>query len=154
MPTSIELNPMMMREIIIDHYNAPRHKAKPSSLDGYLSTHSSSVNCIDDIDVWLKEENGTIVDACWDGTACAISTASTDILCDLLIGKKDEEAKKIQEEYTKMITGQEEYDASVLDEALCFTNTHRQPSRIHCATIGWDAFAKLIQEEEAKHHGE
>ena len=154
MPTSIELNPMMMREIIIDHYNAPRHKAKPSSLDGYLSTHSSSVNCIDDIDAWLKEENGTIVDACWDGTACAISTASTDILCDLLIGKKDEEAKKIQEEYTKMITGQEEYDASVLDEALCFANTHRQPSRIHCATIGWDAFAKLIQEEEAKHHGE
>ena len=78
---------MMMREIIIDHYNAPRHKSACPSPAEYETTHSSSVNCIDDIDVYLKQENGKIVDALWEGTACAISTASTDILCDLLIGR-------------------------------------------------------------------
>ena len=74
MPTSVELNPMMMREIIIDHYNAPRHKSACPSPAEYETTHSSSVNCIDDIDVYLKQENGKIVDARWEGTACAIST--------------------------------------------------------------------------------
>ncbi|MDY5441149.1 MAG: SUF system NifU family Fe-S cluster assembly protein [Candidatus Enteromonas sp.] len=150
MPTSIELDPMMMREIIVDHYNAPRHKGDCPDLTVYKTTHSSSVNCIDDIDVFLKEEDGKIVDALWNGTACAISTASTDILCDLLIGQTKEQAEVIIAEYTKMITGEEEYDASVLDEALAFMNTHRQPSRIHCATIGWDAFKSLLDAED--HH--
>ena len=141
---------MMMREIIVDHYNSPRHKAKPAEREGYVSTHSSSVNCIDDIDVWMKSENGMVVDAKWDGTACAISTASTDILCDLLIGKSEHDAVILYENYMKMIH-HEPYDASVLDEALAFMNTHTQPARIHCATIGWDAFKELLEKEH--HHG-
>jgi nitrogen fixation NifU-like protein len=32
----------------------------------------------------------------------------------------------------------------VLDEALAFMNTSKQAARIHCATIGWDAMAKLL----------
>jgi len=143
MPTSIELTPLMMREIIMDHYSSPRHKLSPDD-KGYLSIHSSSVNCIDDIDVYLKEENGIIVDARWTGTACAISTASTDIICDLLIGKSKEEALSIIAEYKKMLN-EEDYDASVLEEALAFANTSKQASRIHCASIGWDAFKEILE---------
>ena len=144
MPT-FELTPAMMREIIMDHYSAPRHKTKPAG-EGYASIHSSSVNCIDNIDVYLKEENGIISDALWDGVACAISTASTDIICDLLIGKGKEEALSIIAEYLHMIH-EEPYDASVLEEALAFANTSKQAARIHCATIGWDAFKELIEAE-------
>jgi NifU homolog involved in Fe-S cluster formation len=71
--------------------------------EGFVSTHSSSVNCIDDIDVFLKEEKGVVVDAVWTGVACAISTASTDILCDLLIGKKSDEALNIIAQYDRML---------------------------------------------------
>ena len=148
MPTSIELSPLMMREIIMDHYSSPRHKGVPANKEGYLVTHSSSVNCIDDIDVFLKEENGEITDASWEGTACAISTASTDIVCDLLLGKKTEEALYLIEQYNNMIH-EKEYDGDVLEEALAFSNTHKQAARIHCATIGWDAFKQLIEEEKS-----
>jgi nitrogen fixation NifU-like protein len=41
---------------------------------------------------------------------------------------------------------EEEYDASVLEEALAFMNTSKQAARIHCATIGWDAFEELMKE--------
>ncbi len=152
MPTSFELTPEMMREIIMDHYSSPSHKASPSDGSAYFSTHSSSVNCIDDIDVYLKEENDVVVDALWNGVACAISTASTDILCDLLIGKKKEEALYIIEQYRNMILSKP-YDKDVLEEALAFMNTGRQAARIHCATIGWDAFEKVIHEEGGCCHG-
>ena len=145
MPTSFEITPEIMREIIMDHYSSPRHKRAPENKDLYFSTHSSSVNCIDDIDVYLEEKDGVVVDALWDGVACAISTASTDILCDLLIGKKKDESLYVIEQYKNMIIGQP-YDKDVLDEALAFTNTGKQPARIHCATIGWDAFEKIIHE--------
>ena len=139
-----EMNPLMMREIIMDHYSSPRHKAAPEG-EGYLKIHSSSVNCIDDIDVFVAlDENGVTKDASWDGTACAISTASSDILCDLLIGKRKEEALHIIDQYHKMMR-EEPYDDSVLEEALAFQNTSKQAARIHCATIGWDAAEKLLR---------
>lgn len=144
MPTSIELTPEIMREIIMDHYSHPTHKKSPTA-EGYASTHSSSINCIDDIDVYLKLDGKKVSDACWQGTACAISTASSDILCDLLIGKTEAEALKIIEQYRNMIE-EKPYDASVLDEALAFMNTSKQAARIHCATIGWDAMEKLLQD--------
>ena len=145
MPISIELTPQIMREIIMDHYSSPRHKGNPSG-EGYVSTHSSSVNCIDDIDVFLKVgADGIVEDAMWNGVACAISTASTDIICDLLIGKNADEANKIITEYMHMLH-EEPYDASVLEEALAFMNTSKQANRIHCASIGWDAFASLLKE--------
>lgn len=148
MPTSFELTPEMMREIIMDHYSSPRHKVTPG--EGYLSTHSSSVNCIDDIDVFLKFDNeGKVADASWNGVACAISTASTDILCDLLIGLDKEKAGYTIEQYLHMIH-EEPYDQSALDEALAFVNTSKQAARIHCATIGWDAMKELLE----KHHEE
>lgn len=147
MPTSFDFNPMMMREIIMDHYKNPRHKSDCPQPEAYLQKHSASVNCIDDIDLFLKVEEGKIADALWQGTACTISTASTDILCDLLMGKTFEEAEAIIAEYTKMITGEQDYDGELLDEALAFMNTFHQPSRIHCATIGWDAARELLKKE-------
>ncbi len=146
MPSSIELTPQMMREIIMDHYSHPSHKMKPEDVSSYQNTHSASVNCIDDIDVYIKLDGNTVVDACWDGVACAISTASSDILCDLLIGKSKEEADYVIAQYENMIY-ERDYDGSVLDEALAFMNTHNQPARIHCATIGWDAALDILHPE-------
>lgn len=146
MPSSIELTPQIMREIIMDHYSNPQHKKTPDGA-GYVSTHSAAVNCVDDIDVYLKIDNGIVVDALWNGVACAISTASTDIVCGLLIGKNEKEALYIIEQYHKMIH-EEEYDSSVLEEALAFMNTSKQASRISCATIGWNAAEEIIKEKK------
>ncbi len=148
MPTSIEITPEMMREIIMDRLGNPRHKGKPEG-QGYDLTHSSSVNCIDDIDVYLLLDGDKVTDARWDGVSCAITTASTDILCSLLIGKTKKEADYIMEQFHKMIA-EEDYDASVLDEALAFMNTSKQAARIHCALIGWDA-AKEVLEHHHEH---
>ena len=106
--------------------------------------HSS--NCIDDIDVFLKVENGIIIDACFTGVACAISTSSTDIMCELLIDKKKEEALYIIEQYIHMIH-EEPFDENVLEEALAFINTSKQAARIRCATIGWNAANEILKDK-------
>ncbi len=145
MPT-FNLNPIMMREIIMDHYSSPLHKKAPSE-EGYKKLHASSTNCIDDFDLYMKSENGVITDALWDGVACTISSASTDILCEQAIGKNYEEANYMIEQYLKMIA-EKEYDASVLDEAIVFMNTGKQAARIHCATMGWTAMKDLMKEDK------
>lgn len=145
-----ELTPQIMREIMIDHYSNPLHKGIPASLQEYRKIHTDSTNCIDDFDVYLKMQDGKVADAMWEGQACTISSASTDIICELLIGKDAKESLYIIEQYIKMIH-EESYDESVLEEALAFKNTSKQASRIHCATMGWEAFRELLKGETHGH---
>ena len=134
-----------MRAIIMDHYSNPVNKKQPPK-DGYEKVHMHSDNCIDDIDVFLLVENGVVTDACFDGVACAISTSSTDIMCDLLKGKDIERAKYIIDQYHHMIH-EKEFDESVLEESLAFINTSKQAARIRCATIGWNAADEILKDK-------
>lgn len=140
----LTFSPEMMREIIMDHYSNPLHKKTPNNIDEYEKVRMDSDSCIDDITVYLKFEDNKIVDAVFDGVACTISTSSTDIMCDLVVGKTREEAKYIFEQYTNMIY-EKEFDDSVLDEALVFINTSKQAARIKCATIGWKGMEEILE---------
>ena len=133
----------MMRSIIMDHYSNPIHKHQPSG-DGFIKVHMHSDNCIDDLDIFLKVDNNKVIDACFDGVACTISTASTDIMCDLLIDKDFEQAKNIIKQYDNMIH-EEPFDEEVLDEAIVFINTSKQAARIRCAMIGWNAADQILK---------
>ncbi len=139
----ISLSNDMMRSIIMDHYSNPLHKHQPKS-EGYIKIHMHSDNCIDDIDVFFKVENNTVIDACFDGVACTIATSSTDIMCELFIGKSVDEALNIVEQYNHMIH-EEPFDENVLEEAIVFINTSKQAARIRCATIGYRAASELLK---------
>ena len=135
----------MMRQIIMDHYSNPQNKHQPLK-DGYEKMHMHSDNCIDDLDIFLLVKDNKIIDACFDGVACTISTSSTDIMCDLLIDKDINEGKYIIEQFQHMIH-EEAFDQAVLDEAIVFINTSKQAARIRCATIGWNAANEILKDK-------
>lgn len=137
-----------MRAIIMEHYSHPNNKKTPDNLYEYQTIHMSSDNCIDDINIYLKVLNNNRISECfWDGVACTISTASTDIMCDLVKEKTKDEALEIIDNYLKMIH-EEPFDEELLDEAIVFINTSKQAARIRCATIGWNGLKELIDEKK------
>lgn len=142
MPISLDAN--MMREIIMDHYNNPLNKLTPENKDSYETIRMNSDSCIDDITLYLKIENDVIIEAFFDGVACAISTSSTDILCEMIKGKSLKDAKYIIEQYENMIF-EKDFDENALDELMAFINTHKQASRIKCATIGFRGVDEIIE---------
>ena len=135
----------MMRQIIMDHYSNPQNKHQPPK-EGYEKVHMHSDNCIDDLDIFLLVKDGIIIDACFDGVACTISTSSTDIMCDLLKDKDIEEGRNIIEQFQHMIH-EEKFDEGVLEEAIVFINTSKQAARIRCATIGWNAADEILKDK-------
>ena len=145
----ISINPQMMREIIMDHYNNPLHKNIPQNLEGYKKIRMDSDSCIDDITIYIKIEDDKIIDACFEGVACTISTSSTDILCDLIVGKTVKDALYIVEQYKNMIY-EKDFDDSVLDELIVFINTHKQAARIKCATLGPSGVEDIINGKDDK----
>ena len=66
-------------------------------------------------------------------------------MTELIEGKSLQEATYIVDQYIHMIHAQP-YDESVLGEAMVFQNTHKQASRIKCATLGWQGLSQLLKE--------
>lgn len=144
-------DPMILRQIIMDHYEYPRNH-ELSKEEGYVQRHMASDSCIDDIYVQAKINGDVIEDIRFDGVACTISTASTSIMSELLQGKTLEEAKSIMKQYFAMIDGQA-YDEDALEEAVAFHTVGKQANRIKCATIGWNAMKEIVEESEETQHG-
>lgn len=146
--TNLLDDPMVLRELIMDHYQYP-HNHKLTEDADYSSRHMASDSCIDDITVQTKIEDGKVQDIRFDGVACTISTASTSMMTDLLKGKTLEEAIEIIHNYFQMIE-HKEYDPDVLEEAVAMKNVYKQANRIKCATIGWKAMKEMLEESENK----
>ncbi len=135
----------LYKAIILDHYKDPRNHNLVDD-ENYKQVNMDSATCIDNIDIQLLMDGDVIKDIRFDGEACAISTASTSIMTELLIGKTREEAKVIIDNFNNMIF-ERDYDEDVIEEAIAFKNTHKQASRIKCATIGWNGIEKLLNEK-------
>ena len=137
-------DPMLLREIIMDHYQNPRNRGLVDD-DSYIKVNMNSETCIDNLDIQVKLDGDVIKDIRYDGEACAICTSSTSIMSELLVDKTIDEALEIYENYMNMIY-EKEYDADLLEEAIAFQNTHKQANRIKCGTIGIKAINSLLRE--------
>ena len=87
------------REIILEHYQNPVNKGLIDD-NGYILVNTNNESCIDEINLMVKIEDDKIVDARFDGEACAICTSSTSIMIHTLIGKTLDEAVKIYNNFT------------------------------------------------------
>ena len=146
MEGNIVMDKDIKRSIILDNYQNPNNK-RVSGTD-YIKINTRNVSCIDNLDIYLKIENGIIKDVSFEGEACVISISSTNILSNLLIGKTKEEGIYLIDNYLKMIN-EEEYDKEVLKELLVFDDTSRQPSRIKCATLSANGIKKFLEEDHS-----
>src|SRR5574344_1358032 len=127
------MNPELKREIILDNYTSPFHKENAANL-----------SCIDNINIFIKIENNKIVDAYFDGEACAISTSSTSIMIKKIIGMTLEEANNFITNFENMIN-EKPYDKDILGEAIVFDEIYKQESRKTCATLSYRGLDKIIK---------
>ena len=134
-------------EILTDHNLPPGHKHDLP--DANLVLEGVNPSCGDDIWLKLKVENDEIVDGAFVGDGCAISQASADMMLDLIIGKKKDEALKLADIFLRMIRGSvsdEELDE--LEEASVLKDIAHMPARVKCAVLGWHTMEELLGDGE------
>ena len=133
------------RSIILENYqNSYNRKRQDNNLD-YQKINSRNVSCIDNIDLYIKVRDNIIEDISFEGEACVISISSTSIMTDLLKGKTIDEALLIIKNFDNMIE-EKEYDENLLNDALCFDDVAKQPSRKKCATLSWHGLYNKLNE--------
>ena len=62
-------DPMIKREIIMDHYENPRNKGLVDD-PRYIKVNMNSESCIDDIDIQILVVDNIIKDFRFDGVGC------------------------------------------------------------------------------------
>lgn len=135
----------MRRMIILDHYQNSGHRKRMDNDSSYIKENSRNVSCIDNIDLYVKIEEGIIQDIKFEGEACVISISTTSIMSDILIGKSVSEALEIILEYKKMV-GEEEFDRNKIGDAVVYDDIGKQPSRKKCALLTWDGIEKILRD--------
>lgn len=130
------------RSIILEHYQNPKNRGLIDD-NTYAKINMNNESCIDEIDLMVKIDNKKIKDIRFDGEACAICTSSTSIMIDTLIDKTVDEAKKIIDNFYKMIE-EKEYDDVILEQANVYNDIYKQPNRKKCALLAWWGIEKII----------
>ncbi len=133
------------RGIILENYENPFNRGLVED-DSYIKVNTNNESCIDEIDLMVKIENDKIVDARFDGEACAICTSSTSIMIKEIIGKSLEEARNIYNNFINMID-EKEYDESIFKEANVYNDIYKQPNRRKCALLPWWGLDKVLNEK-------
>ena len=138
-------NRSFYNEILIDHNLHPGHKHDLP--DANFEMRGYNPTCGDDITMKLKVENDVIVDGAFQGSGCAISQASADMMLDLLIGKPKAEALRLSEIFLRMIKGRvTEEELEELEEASSLQDVSHMPSRVKCAVLGWHTVERMLDD--------
>ena len=97
----------------------------------------------------LKVQDGVIVDGAFQGSGCAISQASADMMLDLVIGKTQDEALRLSDIFLRMIKGTAtEDEIEELEEAASLQDVSHMPARVKCAVLGWHTMERMFDEDE------
>jgi nitrogen fixation protein NifU and related proteins len=140
----------LYQDVILDHYKNPQNKKLNDVFDAQV--HHINPSCGDEITLNLTLAGDVVKSISWDGVGCSISQASVSILSDLLVGKKIDEAQKIENEFLSLmqskgtITGNPE----VLEDAVALSGVSKYPARIKCALLGWMAYKDAVVQAQTK----
>lgn len=129
----------LYQEVIFDHNRRPRNfHALPNAnrrVEGFNPL------CGDHLTLYLVvDEQDIIQDASFQGTGCAISTASASLMTEAVKGKKVGEAERLFEGFHDLITTDKgEAAEASLGKLVVLGGVRDYPSRVKCATLAWHA---------------
>lgn len=131
-------------EVLTEHNLNPYHK---HHLDGAnMALEGVNPSCGDDIVLELVVTDGIIRDGAFEGSGCAISQASADIMLDLIIGHPVEDATALYAAFMRMIGGEAtDADMDMLEEAGALADVAHMPARVKCAVLGWRTVNEMLE---------
>ena len=134
----------LYKEVILDHYRAPRNKGKLDPHDVALERNNPL--CGDEIELFLKYEGDSLVGIAFDGKGCSISQASASMMTEKVKGLTTKDAAKLAESIKSMMAGEEGADESSLGDLVSLKGVVKYPVRIKCALLGWNTLVEALEE--------
>jgi nitrogen fixation protein NifU and related proteins len=134
----------LYQEVILDHSKRPRNFAPLQ--DASATAEGYNPLCGDKVKIQLKLEGDVIKEAVFQGSGCAISTASASLMTETLKGRTRAEAEQIFERFHDLVTGKSGTAAQAeLGKLAVFSGVQEYPMRVKCATLAWHTLKAALK---------
>jgi nitrogen fixation NifU-like protein len=135
----------LYQELILDHGRRPRN-FKPLD-EANRTAEGFNPLCGDKVKIYVKVDGDAIEDISFQGSGCAISTASASIMTETLKGKTRGEAEELFETFHDLVTGEPpKLDSPELGKLAVFSGVSEFPIRVKCATLSWHTLRAALKE--------
>jgi len=133
----------LYQEVIFDHNRHPRNFGPLAD----ANRHADGFNplCGDRLTLNLLVRDGVIQDARFEGSGCAISTASASLMTEAVKGKTEAEAAVLFEGFHHMVMG----EATTVDlgKLAVLAGVSEFPARVKCASLAWHTLNAALKNE-------
>lgn len=136
-------------EVILDHSRHPRHFGKLPEAN--RTAHGNNPLCGDQFTVYAEVEGNRIRNISFEGSGCAISTASASLMSEALSGKTLEEARALHDSFQGYLTsawqgssGTSTEPPEALGKLAALGGVRQFPMRVKCATLAWHALRSAL----------
>lgn len=141
----MELN-QLYQELILDHGRRPRHFGSLVN----ATHHQEAFNplCGDHFHLHLLVDHRIIRDASFEGTGCAISTASASLMLESAIGMTIDSFEDLFKGIQALLVNQQQDPDLVqrLGKLAALSGVNRFPMRVKCATLAWHGCMSALNE--------
>ena len=137
----------LYQETILDHSKRPRNHH--SMDDANRKAEGYNPLCGDKLRLYLKVEDDVVQDASFEGSGCAISTASASLMTDSLKGKTRAEALKLMEKFHDLLTTDTPVQQD-LGKLVVFCGVRDYPARVKCATLAWHTLRSVLEGKDER----
>ena len=124
----------LYQELILDHNRSPRNCGALEA-----PTHSATGHnplCGDQLTLELRVAEGRVAEVAFEGSGCAISTASASLMTDAVKGLDEGELDALFAKFHALATG-DGPPAGEMGKLGAFGGIRDYPTRVKCATLAW-----------------
>lgn len=135
----------LYQELVVDHSKKPRNFGE---LEGaHRQATGYNPLCGDKLTVYLKMEDDVVREIRWQGSGCAISTASASLMTEKSKGKTRAEGEALFDLFHNLVTGGPvaEPEEAQLGKLRVFAGVKGFPIRVKCATLPWHTFRAALR---------
>jgi len=125
----------LYRDVILDHNRHPRNFGP---LEG-ASHHAEGNNplCGDRLCLTLRLKGDRIEDIRFEGSGCAISTASASLMTEAVKGKDRSSVRQLFERVHALLTQLDGAPDPALGKLAALSGVREFPARVKCASLCW-----------------
>ena len=134
----------LYKEVILDHYRAPRNKGRVDPHDVALERNNPL--CGDELELFLRYDGDTLEAVGFEGKGCSISQASASMMTEKIQSLSIKDATAVAESIKRMMAGEEEGDPNELGDLVSLKGVVKYPVRIKCALLSWNTLLEALEE--------
>ena len=134
----------LYQEVILDHNRKPRNFG--SLEEPVRRAEGFNPLCGDRVTVYLDLEGDRVRDIRFEGSGCAISTASASVMTETVKGKSMSEVDDLFRRFLDLVRGTTPGGAE-LGKLRVFSGVCEFPVRVKCASLAWHTLQAALKNE-------